>query len=561
MSTHRRSSRRRQSGRAWWIAGLAVLGVAAVGLALFEALPRVKAEEAPNALADIDVQGWDAHVVDATWVQGAQVVPLTDRQGDLIPDRPLAAGERGEVRLEVEGPPLLAFLPADRIQRTLRATTPPAPALAATHLSHNRTTYLAVPFKTPVTLVRYTIDGRSREVRESVPSKVVRVPLPPSRPGSSGSLTVEAWSASWEPASGPRRITWASVPFITASASPGPEMAPDTPLRITFSAPIAEAHLNRWQVLPETPGHWKRLSATTFEFVPSSSWGFGPNALVAVKIPGGPEGPVSQNGSYLASATTLTWTTAPGSTLRLQELLAEEGYLPVIWKASVSQRIPDTWAAQERAIYQPPQGTFVWKYPRLPQELKSLWKPGALTVMIKGAIMQFERVNGLTVDGIAGPAVWHRLIEDHLRGITSPDGYTYIDVTENLPETLELWVNGKLVLKSLANTGIPATPTYLGTFPIYERLTFQIMRGHNPNGTPYADPVHWINYFEGGDAVHGFLRAAYGFPQSLGCVELPIPVAETVYHLVHYGTLVTVNPPGVAPAPANTQLPVEAPAS
>jgi hypothetical protein len=37
--------------------------------------------------------------------------------------------------------------------------------------------------------------------------------------------------------------------------------------------------------------------------------------------------------------------------------------------------------------------------------------------------------------------------------------------------------------------------------------------------------VYWINYFNGGDAVHGFVRASYGFPQSLGCVELPIPTA------------------------------------
>jgi len=70
------------------------------------------------------------------------------------------------------------------------------------------------------------------------------------------------------------------------------------------------------------------------------------------------------------------------------------------------------------------------------------------------------------------------------------------------------------------------------------------MQGVNPNGTPYADPVHWINYFDGGEAVHGFPRASYGFPQSLGCVELPLNVAPIVYSHVHYGTLVTVLPAG-----------------
>jgi peptidoglycan hydrolase-like protein with peptidoglycan-binding domain len=448
-------------------------------------------------------------------------------------------------------------LPQDHIHLHWELTTPPIPTLAATQLRHYRAAYLRVPFTDPVTAVRYTLDGRTHLIVESFPTTTVRIPLPPSAPGSRGTLTLTAWSALWEPPSAPQVVTWTSVPYITASGQPGPEMAPDTPLRVTFSQPIADPHLSGWQVLPDTNGHWTQLDATTFEFVPSNSWGFGPNALIAVKIPGGTRGPISNNGSYLASTTTLTWTTAPGSTVRLQQLLAEEGYLPVAWKPSNPHPVHNTWQNQQQAIYNPPPGTFVWKYPRLPAELQALWTPGKLTVLIKGAIMQFERVNGLTVDGIAGPQVWHQLIQDRLLGRTSPDGYTYIDVTEQLPETLELWVNGQLVLSSLANTGIPATPTYLGTFPIYERLPFQIMRGHNPNGVPYADPVHWINYFKGGDAVHGFLRAAYGFPQSLGCVELPIPIAETVYHWVHYGTLVTVNPPDIPPAPANTKLPVQ----
>ena len=33
--------------------------------------------------------------------------------------------------------------------------------------------------------------------------------------------------------------------------------------------------------------------------------------------------------------------------------------------------------------------------------------------------------------------------------------------------------------------------------------------------------MYWISYFNGGDAVHYFDRAAYGYEQSLGCVELP----------------------------------------
>lgn len=222
--------------------------------------------------------------------------------------------------------------------------------------------------------------------------------------------------------------------------------------------------------------------------------------------------------------------------------MAEEGYLPVTWTAVVPAT-RSTLSSQIDAIDQPPAGSFHWEYPNLPTALQTLWVPGQWTVITQGAVMQFQRVNGLTVNGEVSATLWRALIDDRLRDRKSPDGYTYISVTENQPETLELWVNGKLFLKSAANTGISVTPTQLGTYAIYERLPFQVMQGLNPDGVPYADPVHWINYFYGGDAVHGFPRASYGFSQSLGCVEVPLNVAPTVYHTVHYGTLVTVNPP------------------
>ena len=67
------------------------------------------------------------------------------------------------------------------------------------------------------------------------------------------------------------------------------------------------------------------------------------------------------------------------------------------------------------------------------------------------------------------------------------------------------------------------------------------MRGTNPDGSHYADPgVPWVSYFHGGDALHGFIRPGYGYPQSLGCVEMPPANAEVVYPYTPLGTLVTV---------------------
>jgi hypothetical protein len=95
-------------------------------------------------------------------------------------------------------------------------------------------------------------------------------------------------------------------------------------------------------------------------------------------------------------------------------------------------------------------------------------------------------------------------------------------------------------MRSLTNTGIPVSPTVNGTFPVYARYRFQIMSGTNPGGSHYADPVSFVSYFNGGDAVHYFPRGGYGYQQSLGCVELPYNAAEQAYPYLTYGSLVTV---------------------
>ena len=88
-----------------------------------------------------------------------------------------------------------------------------------------------------------------------------------------------------------------------------------------------------------------------------------------------------------------------------------------------------------------------------------------------------------------------------------------------------------------------ASSTPDGTFPVYLRYQVTQMRGLNPDGTKYADPVSYVSYFRAGEAVHYFPRGSYGFPQSLGCVELPIGAAEKAWPYLTYGSLVTVAPP------------------
>ncbi|HEX9515595.1 MAG TPA: L,D-transpeptidase, partial [Streptosporangiaceae bacterium] len=128
-------------------------------------------------------------------------------------------------------------------------------------------------------------------------------------------------------------------------------------------------------------------------------------------------------------------------------------------------------------------------------------------------------------------------------GKTNMHGYTYAVARQKLPETLTVWHNGRVIFHHLANTGIPVAPTAVGTDPVYLRYQHQIMRGRNPDGTKYADPVAWVAYFHAGEAVHYFPRYSYGSQQSLGCVELPYKPAKRIWPYLTFGTLVTVTAP------------------
>jgi lipoprotein-anchoring transpeptidase ErfK/SrfK len=138
--------------------------------------------------------------------------------------------------------------------------------------------------------------------------------------------------------------------------------------------------------------------------------------------------------------------------------------------------------------------------------------------------------------------VWTTLLADIASGKVDPDPYTYVFVSKELPENLTLYENGAPLLFDVpVNTGAPGADTVDGTYPVFEHVTSSRMVGTNPDGSHYDDPdVPWASYFNGGDALHGFVRATYGFPQSNGCVEMAIANAAKVWPLTPIGTLVTV---------------------
>jgi|GEM_PF-1460555 len=231
--------------------------------------------------------------------------------------------------------------------------------------------------------------------------------------------------------------------------------------------------------------------------------------------------------------------------LALNERLAELGYLPVKISDASEEDEPQITLAN---IKSPPKVTFQWRYGHVPSQLLDEWSPDTYTAMTRAAVIALEHVNGLPVDGLVGPQVWKTLLSASVG--KDPNPYTFVLVTKNpAPEELHVWKDGKWVYKSLANTGVPKAPSTNGTFAVYRRFLSQTMKGTNPDGTKYVDKgVRYVNYYDGGEAIHAFPRPSYGYPQSVGCVELPTSNAKVVWSLINYGTVVTVEGQYVPPA-------------
>jgi hypothetical protein len=251
-----------------------------------------------------------------------------------------------------------------------------------------------------------------------------------------------------------------------------------------------------------------------FDFGDASFYGAGTGGSLSAPVVGMAARP---GGYWIAYGATDPATTVLGQ----EEVLAGLGYLPLSWSP----------------------GGFQWLWSP-PPTLQALWAPGQDGVIAKGAIMAFESVVGLPTNGAISSSEIAALqaAASHPSGPdANPNGYSYALASENSPESLTVWHNGVVVVTTTANTGGAGTPTATGSFSVYERLRNQVMRGTSPNGSTYADPVQFVAYFNGGDALHYMPRTSYGDPQSLGCVELPYAGAAATWPYMTLGSIVTVN--------------------
>ena len=239
-------------------------------------------------------------------------------------------------------------------------------------------------------------------------------------------------------ASPPPALTVSSVSPTGTSVAAGStitvqfstDLAPNSPLP-TLSPPVA--------------GSWAVLSPSLLEY--QATGPLVPGATETVTVPGGASGVIGSEGQRLAQSVTSQFTVAPGSILRLQQLLAELGYLPLTFTPAS----PLTSPTQEGNNQ---VGSFTWRWANQPLALETLWTPGVSNVITTGAVMNFENQNGLKTDGIAGPQVWTDLLADVQSGKGDANPWNYVLVSQSLPESATVYSNGAAVYSTPVNTGV-----------------------------------------------------------------------------------------------------------
>ena len=342
-----------------------------------------------------------------------------------------------------------------------------------------------------------------------------------------------------QPAGSKVGTTVAPAPLSVRSIAPSggsSGVSPSTPISVTLSSPLSKSSPLP-TVSPTTAGSW-RASGSTLTFTPSTD--FAPLGTIAVTVPGGGNGVVGTNGGRLGQSVSEQFQIANGSVVRLQQLLSLLDYSPLAWTPTGATIAPSDAGAQLAAIYNPPPGRYSWRDTGWPARLGAMWQPGVDNTFTRGLIMSFQADHGLTPNGDVGASLWTSLIGAIQANTVNTGGNNYALADKARAQSLTIYHDGVVVLRSLANMGIAGSPTPDGTFPVYTRLRRQVMRGTNPDGAHYADLVQYIAYFNGNDAVHYMDRADYGIPQSLGCVELPLPDAARAWPYLAYGTLITI---------------------
>ncbi len=368
-----------------------------------------------------------------------------------------------------------------------------------------------------------------------------RLATGPALRGAPGALLLAvlaiALAATTSAAAGTSRPSSSTQPVLPSTrlvALPGARPVIGTnSIHVTLTGPVA-ASTPMPMLTPRNAGSWK-AEGDSLVFTPAST--LAPCSRYTLTIWARTD---ASGHAMLGRKRVVPLAVACPSTEGLQEALVRLGYLGDRFRPMSGTRASGGELTRRQAAldaYEPERGRLTREFAGAP-----LAHLGGFEALTRGALMVYQGERGLAVSGEVNGATWESLLYDLTHYRRDPHPYTWVTVTESLPETLEVHVGSRVRIRTPTNTGVPGAETATGVFPIYARYVSTSMAGEDPDGVKYDVPdVPWVNYFNGGDAVHGYPREAYGFPQSNGCVELPIETSRYVFGLLQLGDIVWVS--------------------
>jgi len=132
-----------------------------------------------------------------------------------------------------------------------------------------------------------------------------------------------------------------------------------------------------------------------------------------------------------------------------------------------------------------------------------------------------EPVPVIEPEAIVSPAVDNSLLAHQ----PAYPGEKWIEVNVTTQQ-VTAWEGDVPVMNFLSSTGLPNTPTVLGEFNIYWKLTATPMSGPGY----YLPDVPYTMYFYAGYALHGtYWHSNFGQPMSHGCVNLETGNAQQLF--------------------------------
>ncbi len=173
---------------------------------------------------------------------------------------------------------------------------------------------------------------------------------------------------------------------------------------------------------------------------------------------------------------------------------------------------------------------------------------GAQTVIQQGKagsqIQDTEVLSGEVVAAING----NRALSQNVTISTAPfrtvtmtgDGkWIEVDLSQ---QRLTIYVGNEAVRSFTVSTGTARTPTSIGESAIYSKRSSMTMTGVIAGDYYYLEDVKWVNFFNGGEAIHGtYWHNNFGTPMSHGCVNMREADAKIVYDFAPVGTKVIVH--------------------